>query len=367
MPATKLDPESEALLGVLGDPNVRFPARPRLATDLAVFTMPDGLGLQIRGGMVPVAIKGASATEAMRFVLSVADGTLSLDDFLQKRPATLSTESLLRTLWVLHTKGLLVDESPSTARDASTAKLREHLFWERRLSVTRSAKYGTEFAERLGVSRVVVVASGLLGVATCELLVASGVGVVDLVVWKDADLLEFYPQGARVADNIEELKNYLEILALGGDLIVGTTMNAPPKCLHILNDIALTFDIPVLFGNDDGAGIDIGPLVHPYRSACLTCKSLREQSSDEHAIENILYQLDQDKHVEVLNPRGEWIAGAAIGASLLVAEVVRVLTRFAPPTLVNAVLRADTVNGNWNTNQCTRVPRCPDCSRVRPS
>jgi hypothetical protein len=43
---------------MLEDRNLRFPARPRFIPDLSIFSMPDGLGIQIRGAEMPVLLRG---------------------------------------------------------------------------------------------------------------------------------------------------------------------------------------------------------------------------------------------------------------------------------------------------------------------
>ena len=49
----------------INDPNLRFPEKFALIEDLDVFEMPDGLGLQLRGGATNLVIRGQLAMLAV--------------------------------------------------------------------------------------------------------------------------------------------------------------------------------------------------------------------------------------------------------------------------------------------------------------
>ena len=117
------------LRAMLEDRNLRFPARPRLLPDIDVFPMPDGLGIQFRGAQAPVILRGAHAEATLAFLLPALDGTRTLDDLVGRCPPEVAQVTLLKTLALLHTKGLLspagsaVDEKPQPGDAATTPVL----------------------------------------------------------------------------------------------------------------------------------------------------------------------------------------------------------------------------------------------------
>jgi len=181
--------EMRTLLGRLLDPNIRFPPSPRLVPDLRTFAMPDGLGIQFRGGEIPVIIRGSRANDALAFLLPRLDGTRTLEALLTECPSELPRPTLLRTLSLLHSKGLLTGaESPSPGPGTDDILRRQMLFWGRHLDLSRNASSAAEVQRRLATARLVLVGTGIFGIAAYDLLTRSGCREVRALDWNDEGL-----------------------------------------------------------------------------------------------------------------------------------------------------------------------------------
>ncbi|MGN6360464.1 MAG: TOMM precursor leader peptide-binding protein [Thermomicrobiales bacterium] len=372
--AELMDGDVEALLARLRDPNIRFPARPRLVADLHVFAMPDGLGLQLRGGAEPVLLRGRFAETALAFLLPRLDGAHSLAALLDACPSDVPRATLLRALTLLHGKGLLVEAAPEPDHDAGDILWRQLLYWERHLGLTRGADSAREVQRRLATTRVTLVGTGYFGLAVYSLLAGAGCTQLRVLAWNDDGLLaRALAESPVVPSELTQLPTTAVETAAGQlrawrddtDFLVTATCDAPAVLFRAINRLCLAHDLPWLHGNTSGGRADIGPFVQPHQSGCYCCLELRQASMQEHAIEEYLYQ----EHLAAARPAAERILlgeaswAATLCASLLAAEVIRVSTGIAPPTLLNAVVQVAPVAGELQRNTFLRVPRCPECYR----
>lgn len=370
------DDEARVLLSQLRDPNLRFPDRPRLVPDLHTFQMPDGLGMQFRGAEQPVIVRGRLAGVALEFLLPRLDGTRTLDDFLRECPPDLPQPTLLRALSLLHGKGLLSGQraAPANGGAGDIVLQRQALFWGRHLDLTRSAGSTGEVQRRLATARVVLVGTGLFGLAAHDLLARSGCAELRVLAWDDDGLIErtlaASPAPPRevvrlATTSIDEAVGQVRAWSEDADLLVTATRDAPAALFRAVNRLCLSRSAPWLRANFDGSRADVGPLVQPFNSGCFRCLELREASMREFAVEEHLYQerLAIERPAGEGEPLGEAVWASTLVASMLVAEVVRVLTDIAAPTLLDTVLQVLPVSGTLQANRFLRVPRCPDCYR----
>jgi len=373
------DVELQTLLGQVRDPNLRFPARPVFVADIDVFEMPDGLGFQFRGGETPVIVRGRTVARVVEFLQATLDGASTVDGILEARPPEIGAVTLLRSLLLLHGKGLLVDGGAGT-RAAMEPALgdqglgRQLLYWGRHLDVTRSASSSSEVQRRLATADVTIVATGMFGAVTADLLARSGVLHYRVLAWDDDGLLQKTLESAPVpplelirieTTAVDSALDVLRLWIAETDLVVTATCDAPNALFRAINNLCLQDRRSWLHGNSDGSAIDLGPLVHPFESSCFTCFELRTRSAQGFAIESELYQarLARERNAGERMPIGEAVWPATLAASILVGETCRVLSGLAPATLVDGVLRLTPVTGLIEQNHVTRVPRCPDCYR----
>lgn len=369
--------EEHAALARLRNPDLRFPPLPRIVPDLDHFTMPDGLGIQFRGGETPVIIRGRFAEATLRFLLPLLDGTHTVEGLLARCPPGVPGIVVLRALELLHRKGLLTSADDVHASQAShgtndKAMHRQLLYWGRHLDLTRSARSATAVQQRLTAARIVLVGTGMFGITTYDLLTRSGCGNVAVLDWNDDGFLHATlaasptPPRELVHLNttaVDRAAKQVRTWADDADLIVTATCDAPAALFRALNRIALSRQTPWLHGNVSGSQAEIGPYVLPDDSGCYRCMELRRASVQDFAIEEHLYQehLAEERDAAMRVPLGESLWAATLAASLLVGEVIRSLTELALPTLLNTVLQLHPVSGDLQANTFLRVPRCPDC------
>lgn len=376
------DLEYGGLLAQVQDPNLRFPAFPTFVEDLDIFDMPDGLGILFRGAESPVILRGHSVAAVLQFLRARLDGTADLPGVISSRPPEISPTLLLRSLLLLHTKGLLADAAPES-RDAGPDRSlppedptvqRQLLFWGRHLNLTRGASSSREVQRRLETSRVVLVGTGLFGAVTADLLVRTGCRNTQVIAWNDDGPLEQALHAATVPSSgairlpttsVDALHAELKGRVEDADLLLTATCDAPSLLFRAVNDLCLTARCRWLLGNADGSVFQLGPLVEPYESACYSCLELRSRSAEPYAIEHELYQerLATTRSAGERVLLGEALWPATLAASILVGEVCRVLTGLAATTLTNARLHLTPMTGLIEQNEVTRVPRCPDCYR----
>jgi bacteriocin biosynthesis cyclodehydratase domain-containing protein len=356
---------------MLGDPGAAFPRRPRLVPDLHVLLMADGLGVQFRGAGAPVILRGAAADEALPFLLRAMDGSRSWGEIVSGRPPEVPREAVIRCLATLHAKGLLRGDDPAPAAKEPVLA-RQSLFWGRHLALARGAASAADVEARLGATRLVLVGGGLFGAATYDVLARSGLGPMRVLAWDDAEVLPealaaspLPPRGAAVlpTTSVGAAESALRPWLADADLLVTATRNAPRALLAAVNRFCLERRVPWLRANEAGGELDLGPLVVPFASACHTCLTLREASTLEEAIEEEIHQeaLAEERPAGTTPPLGESIAGAVLAAGLVASEVVRIVTKLAPPSLLNAVLRVSLLGGAQEKSRLLRVPRCADC------
>jgi molybdopterin-synthase adenylyltransferase len=363
----------------LDDPNVRFPRQPRLVADLGIYKLPEGIGMQFRGGPAAISIRAPDAEALFDYLLPAMDGSRDLAALVAGRPAGLSVDTIVEALSLLHAKGLLADAA--NAADAVHANTggdlglrRQILFWGRNLGITGFLSSAEEMQRRIDSAPILLIATGMVGAATHDLLVRSGCKRVDVIDWDDdGSLLDTISalghacgRAAHLATtSIDEAAATVRRFVGHAELVVTATRNAPSALLQEINAICLDRRRPVIFGNDEGSEFELGPYVLPHASACFSCKLLREASAHPNMLEEHVYQLAIEAVAGSGHryPRGECIAAAGLIASHIVLETIRVITGAAPPTLLNSVQVISPLHGAFESHPVRRVPRCPACSR----
>jgi bacteriocin biosynthesis cyclodehydratase domain-containing protein len=364
------DPATHQLLSQLFDPNIRFPGRPRFVDDIDMFEMPDGLGFFVSGFEAPVVLRGRFANSAIAYLRPLLDGTHTVEQLLITASPDLPVHALIRTLLVLHSKGLISSEASTAGCNGDEIGRRQLLYWGRHLAVTRSASSAREIDHRLASATILLIGTGLFGTAVADLLSRTGVGAINFGAWDDDNTLNSADDMPRVTSSLlttdtDEAISAIEDLAEGVDLLITATCDAPRALFEEINELALATRTPWLIGNTAGSAIELGPLVLPYETACYTCLLLRQRSADPLAVEHEIYEKTKQisRQAGHRNITGESVWASTQAASFLVGEAIRVLTGIAPPTMTDAAIRMLPISGTLETNQVLRVPRCPACYR----
>jgi bacteriocin biosynthesis cyclodehydratase domain-containing protein len=374
-----MENDSNATIGLwkfFKDPDVQFPDHPMLVPDLDVFHVPHGLGIWLRGGPEHVLLRGKRIPVIYDFLRPRLNGEFTLEEIVRNRPPQVPLNDLLRTVSLLHTKGLLTE--PDLARDdrqaprsSSTDCLeRQHLYWGRKVGWTMNARSGAEVQERIEKSSLTLVPAGLFGLTVCDLLTRSGFRDIEVVTLRSDDFISdsitSFP-GVKISrctkDSADELCAIVRDSTRTADLAVVAMRNASRKILIDLNRICLDNRCAAIFSNDDGVEVELGPFVHPNDTSCYFCAVLRSTSSEDMAVESYLYDASlATKQPAEVNPLlGESLAAAVSAASLVTLDVIRATTKIATPHLLNATMSVNPLTGDWSRHRLLRVPRCPEC------
>ena len=146
------------------DPNLRFPERPHFGEDIDIFRMPRGLGMHVRGKEGrPLILRGKESERVVEYLVTVLDGSSTLDDIIKKSPKEISEEALLQALWLLFTEGLLRGPVYESAQKFDAVTQRELLYWDANLGSLSTDHTPEQVRQYLQTSHLVLVGTGLFG------------------------------------------------------------------------------------------------------------------------------------------------------------------------------------------------------------
>jgi len=363
--------ETEKLDNIMApfrDRNLRFPTHPQLVPDLYCFDMPDGLGIQLRGGEKTFVVRGSLAEVAIPWILRTVDGKSTVAELLTRCPVGLTAEDAARALFLAFRRGIIQAPEPGIPEPDSTLK-RQMLFWGRNLGGTRINASSQEVQDKLGAGKILLLGDGLFGAMTCDLLTRSGCTDIVLLDWSNEEQLKemfshpdlpFKLTIETVGKSIDKAIQRLRVWTPEIDLIVTATRNAPQQLFEEINRVCLDNQCKWLRANDTASSIEIGPYIEPFSSPCFACLIARQSCASEQAIEEELYQEHLAEASVTGALAGESLAGAATAAGFVSSEVVRILTGIYQPQFDGSVLTVSNA-GALSLNRFRRVPLCPDC------
>lgn len=328
---------------------------PQLLPDLEVAVMPHGLGVQIRGAQRPYLIRGESASRAWAFLESHLPTCVDTDQLITQSPEPLR-QSVRQLIQLLDRQGFLA-ETPVGPVSAPLCEVdrKQSLFW------SRQGHFQTE--TDLATSHVTLLATGLFGAITYDLLSRSGVGKISVLASPDDAIVKETLSQSPIKSELIPVEQWSSIHETAipwvqtSHLIISALRQPPHRLLSQINQLSLDQNRIWLQANEESGSYEIGPVVYPWRTACYTCLHLRRQSRDPFAVENAFYQ--EQKANPDQGPQGESLPGATMAASMVSLEAQRILIGDLPQ-LANSVLLVDwTLDPKRHT--ILRVPRCPDC------
>lgn len=337
--------------------------------DLAILSMPDGLGVQIRGLGERIVVRGRDVEPALAFLLARLDGHATKEELLRNAPRRVYAQTLRACLSLLEAAGVVVPfKSVAHAIDAGVTN-RATLYGSRRAAPANDNAAHCTPQRRIASARVTLIATGLFGRATEELLRELGCARVRTLGWDDGSTDDDAPDPDHVrlpTTSIPDAMDTLRAWIADSSLVVSATRHAPDALLAAINGACLEARVPFLRANESTA-LDVGPTVLPFASACFACVCARAASSDALAIEERLYQehLARERPAGQTKPRGEYAPIARLGASLVTCEVARILSGGSPPMLENTVASVSLREGTLSHETIVRVPRCAACGDAK--
>jgi bacteriocin biosynthesis cyclodehydratase domain-containing protein len=377
-PGDSVRGEATHLRAVLADANLRFPERPKVVDDVLIFTMPDGLGVQIRGVIEPLIIRGTQAAHAVDYISTASKRGLKLAEILRDAPSTLSENSILSTFLLLHSKGLIVDSSTnSSIAPYEVPKLPPHirsaLFWSRYIGISGSCPSAATVTRSLASHSILLVGNGLFAALLLEALVRSGFLDIMVLNWQNCDIvrasfdrLKWFLNQTRyfIVESRADFRN-LDVSAIQPDLVVTALRGASVQVFTDINQLCLRNRWPWLVGQETPEQFEVGPFVNPFDTACFTCMELRRRGVAPFPIEEKLFQdyLDSRTNSSDLQHglSGECTASSLLPVGILAMECIRIATTVSLPMLTNSSMSIRAIDGLITKHRILRVPHCPDC------
>ena len=135
---------------------------------------------------------------------------------------------------------------------------------------------------------------------------------------------------------------------------------------HWVNQAAIEFGTPALFGELRATSCFAGPFVFPARSACLMCYRMRSLAGETDFESAMAYEEHLDRR------RQPALAGRPILpslpthlASILALEALAYLIRLNQPRLVDQVLEFDALQVATRVHPVLVEPGCPACGKKK--
>ena len=275
----------------------------------------------VKRGVVELRLRFTAATVTMTRILQIAEPGVCAGVIARQFPDE-QRAIVERIVTALVARGLL---APEVGDDPQA------VFWR------GLAGHAPAAQERLLAARVLVIGTGSVATALTAALTDCGVGLVDTAsVLSDAALTPERPW----------------------DLCCAAADGSPEPGLTDITAAALSAGVVHLPVWLDDLVIHVGPLTHPYDTACLRCYLLRVDASDT----------EFRMHRSLGEPVGGAGAGAgflptmpAMAGQLAATEVVKQLAGL-PVTTGGRIITMTLVPFRAESHRVLRVPRCPECS-----
>lgn len=315
----------------------------------------------VRRGLRGLVVGGAGVPALVQRLGGLVDGTRTTEEILATFAAE-DQDAVVSLLGALAERNLVRSGSPA---DHAVAGTDPQLQFFAEFTASPSGA-----AESLADADVLVVGSNLVAASLVRSLVGLGVGTVTVTGHDGLDSGE--PAGA-VPGPGNGTSTSLRVLPAGSlddvwgepwSAVVATSDFGEAEGLLDANRAALAAQRPFLpawVANMIGY---VGPLVHPFETACLRCYRLRADANDPKRDVNgsVRHRLDTApparRPVAVLPPMVDVVAAVAA------MELVKLVTQVVPCDAVGRVIEVNLVSFRSTVRRVLKVPRCPDCGET---
>jgi bacteriocin biosynthesis cyclodehydratase domain-containing protein len=314
-----------------------------------VIRLPDGR-VVLKRGVRELLLSGESATSTVERLLTLLDDGRTPDEIGAEFPASVRREVDV----------LLEMLTQSAAADDGADGLRRRAFYE-------SFGVSADAAEAAVASATaVVVGVNLISRSLVRGLLEEGIGRVVLVehpVLDDEGASPDWLDGlAPGEDRLHVVDDASAAVAEGCSILCATCDFGEAEVLLELNRLALEADVVFLPAWIDDMVGSVGPLVHPYETACLRCYRLRADANDPgyavalHVRAHVTTDAEARRGVGMLAPM------AAVVGEIAAIEVLKAVAQFAPTDTVGRLIEINLVSFASTVRRVLKLPRCPDCS-----
>lgn len=318
--------------------------------------------LVLKRGVTEVLLEGSGMDDAVEKLVALLGEGRHPEEVVEAFPEP-ERRTAVRLMRLLFERRLLGD---GTAAAGSNGASLQASFYDCFGIDAESAQ------EKLEAARVVVYGANVISHVLVTDLLDVGVGDVTVVVdpvlsneFADGGWLDGIDRLASAPGKVAVTDSAADPAALeGSTLLCATSDLGEPEHLEELNRQALaagTLFLPAWVSSLVGF---VGPLVHPFDTACYRCYRLRADANDpRHDVSRAV------RRHSTTDPAGRASPGflppmARIVGEIAAMEVLKVATGVAPSDVAGRVIRINLVSFESHVHRVLKVPRCPDCSDV---
>jgi hypothetical protein len=361
------------------DINVNFPKKPKLANGISVYTAPNGLGIQFRGGSEKLAIKGKNSALIWEFLTKYLTGNNTLENILQMATnSNVDNFEVAIFLKTLHSYHLLNVENTIEMSEVNyhfdlfSTKQKE--YYDRIIGYSGRNTSSVEIMDRIRNSKILIIANAELIPIISYNMHLAGFKNLGFFIISDvnSDNIRNYIENINIL-TYQDITN-IEKEALR-DLLntkiddyhhVLTIINNPN--IHFLGEISRCCSLknkPMLNISIVENSYEIGPFFFPNSdTACISCYHLRKQSYDNNSLYDFLYQNNlNDKGLKYDNEiKGFDTQGFCSVLNFALLQLKHSIAKVAKPTYINQIVKINSLNFHIIKEDFIQVPGCPSCS-----
>ncbi len=284
------------------------------------------------------------------------------------------------------TKPQAIEEKATESGSRQMSK--EDFFGDQIRFFNQSGFEGEQVQERITNSRCLLVGGGEVGSHALAILADSGVGNFKVIdentveerflagnaLLRAEDTGSSYGEGLKkrleqrnqfsTVDNLTVNpldKNALKPVLKETDCALFCLDSPAPALLEAFNEAALQTKTVWLRGQVyRGEGI-VGPVVIPGQSACYKCFELRRNANLSNYEEVMQFESRLKEMPQIRTDSNTLRPIAALTASLLALEALRILSGVSHPQLVAKYIRLDFRSFDFAPHRFLRLPNCPAC------
>jgi bacteriocin biosynthesis cyclodehydratase domain-containing protein len=300
----------------------------------------------LKDGVKELLLTGAQSQDVAQALVDALDVGLGVADVLLAMPAE-RRNATLEVLRALAARGMLSDSHVATATAQDD--------FYRNFGPTAE-----HAADALSSAHVVVRGLGVVSRTLVEGLVAIGVGRVTAI--DDPGL-----RGVAGGPDLREADGRIDLVADAGaagrdaDLLVAASDIGQELALLEVAREALAVDVPFLPAWVSEMTGYVGPLTHPFETACLRCYQLRVDANDPNRHARRALRRHVAEHPSTGAAAGLLTPMAAVVAHIAVMEVVKEVAGFTPVDAVGRSIEINLVSFRSTVRRVLKLPRCPDC------
>lgn len=314
----------------------------------------------LKRGIHEVLVSGPAASSITGPLVKMLDGTRNADEILESFSEEVRDQAA-ELLQTLVRRGIVTEHPPAT-RNGTPEDLQSAFY-------DNLGSFGASAPDRLKAANVCIAGSNLISRALARSLAECGVGRIQvsahphlenedrLVNWTEAKhdagvSLVFHGQ-VPAEEALQDVS-----------LICATSDFGEVDALLEMNRLAIRLNkpfLPVWLADVKGR---VGPLNHPYETACFRCYRLRADSNNPN------YEIARAvrRHMSgIARPgmsTGLLPPMANVLGEIAAMEIVKHLGQFVPVDTVGRTIEINLVSFSAVTRRVLKVPRCPECSDV---